>query len=134
MTDRRATCSCGRLSVQARGEPVRVSVCHCLCCQRRTGSAFGVQARYAEDAVTVAGESRTFARAGDEGTTATFHFCLDCGVTVYWRANAIPGFVTVPVGAFADPAFPAPTVVVYGDRQHPWLRLADDIASLDPLT
>lgn len=131
MTDRRASCSCGKLSVRTRGEPVRISVCHCLACQRRTGSAFGVQARFPEDAVSITGGSREFARTGDEGTTARFHFCPDCGATVFWRMDAIPGFVTVPVGAFADPAFPGPKVSVYGIRQHPWVRLPDDIASLD---
>ena len=131
MTDRRASCSCGKLSVRTRGEPVRISVCHCLACQRRTGSAFGVQARFPEDAVSITGGSREFARTGDKGTTARFHFCPDCGATVFWRMDAIPGFVTVPVGAFADPAFPGPKVSVYGIRQHPWVRLPDDIASLD---
>lgn len=83
MTDRRASCSCGKLFVHTRGEPVRISVCHCLACQQRTGSAFGVQARFPEEAVSVAGESREFARSGDEGTTACFHFCPECGATVF---------------------------------------------------
>lgn len=131
MTERRASCSCGKLSVQVRGEPVRISVCHCLACQQRTGSAFGVQARFPEDAVAIAGESREFARTGDEGTTARFHFCPDCGATVFWRMDAIPGFVAVPVGAFADPAFPAPNVSVYDSRQHPWVRLAGDIDTFE---
>lgn len=131
MTNHVASCSCGQLRITARGEPVRVSICHCLCCQQRTGSAFGVQARFSEDATTVEGDSTQFARTGDEGTTAHFHFCPTCGATVFWRADAIPGFVTIPVGAFADPTFPAPTVTVYVDRKHPWVRLPDGIQSLD---
>lgn len=131
MTDRHAACSCGQLCVQTRGEPVRTSVCHCLECQRRTGSAFGVQARFAEEAVTISGEGREFARTGDEGTTARFRFCPQCSAIVYWRSDAMPGFVTVPVGAFADPGFPAPNVAVYENRRHPWARLPDDIESLD---
>jgi hypothetical protein len=31
---RTATCRCGRLKAECKGEPVRVSVCHCLDCQR----------------------------------------------------------------------------------------------------
>ncbi|MGH2892702.1 MAG: GFA family protein, partial [Solirubrobacteraceae bacterium] len=46
MATREAACSCGQLTVQVSGDPVRVSVCHCLACQRRTGSAFGYQARW----------------------------------------------------------------------------------------
>lgn len=46
MTERIASCSCGQLTARVTGEPVRVSICHCLACQRRTGSVFGVQARF----------------------------------------------------------------------------------------
>lgn len=36
MTTRQASCSCGQLRLTCAGEPVRISVCHCLECQRRT--------------------------------------------------------------------------------------------------
>lgn len=127
MTRRVASCSCGQLSATTTGEPVRISICHCLACQRRTGSVFGMQARFPEAAVTVQGRSTVFARTGDEGTTARFHFCPDCGATVYYLMDAIPGMVAIPVGAFADPGFPPPRVSVYGERMHPWVRLPDGI-------
>gem|GEM_PF-2370499 len=43
---RAASCTCGRLRSVCSEDPVRVSVCHCRACRQRTGSAFGVQARY----------------------------------------------------------------------------------------
>ena len=46
---------------------------------------------------------------------------------VFYRVAAAPGFVAVPVGAFADPTFPAPTVSVWEERRHPWLGLPEDI-------
>lgn len=131
MTERIATCSCGKLSIQVRGEPVRISVCHCLACQKRTGSVFGAQARFADEGVTIAGASCEYARTGDEGTTARFHFCPECGATVYYWMDAVPGFIAIPVGAFADPGFPPPRVSVYEERQHPWVRLPDDIEHFD---
>jgi hypothetical protein len=131
MPDRIATCSCGKLTVQVRGEPVRISVCHCLACQKRTGSVFGVQARFPADAVTIAGASKEYARTGDEGTTARFHFCPECGAIVFYWMDAVPGFIAVPVGAFADPDFPPPRVSVYEARRHAWVRLPDDIEHFD---
>jgi hypothetical protein len=130
MDERRAECSCGRLSATARGEPLRISVCHCLACQRRTGSAFGVQARFPRDAVRTEGESRTYARTGDSGGTATFHFCPTCGASVYYELDGIPDALVIPVGAFADPTFPPPRVSVYEERQHGWLTLTGDIEHL----
>ncbi len=83
MTTRRASCSCGQLSVACEGEPVRISMCHCFACQRRTGSAYGVQARFPRDQVEIKGRATEFARVADSGNKVTFSFCPACGSTVY---------------------------------------------------
>ncbi|AVR97023.1 GFA family protein [Pseudoduganella armeniaca] len=121
MVIRQASCSCGQLTAQVSGEPVRNSICHCLACQRRSGSVFAQQARYRRADVSLAGQSTRYTRTGDEGTSATFHFCPACGATVYYEINDLPEFVAIPVGAFADPGFPAPTVSVYESRKHGWV-------------
>ena len=88
---RLAACACGQLSVACEGEPVRISMCHCLECQRRTGSVFGAQARYPREAVTIAGRATEYTRTGDEGGKVTSRFCPVCGSTVYWELDNIPG-------------------------------------------
>ena len=120
---RRASCSCGQLTADCAGEPLRVSMCHCLACQQRTGSAFGLQARFATAQVTLEGESSTWLRVGDSGGQATFHSCSRCSATVHWTVDRLPGFLVIAVGAFADPNFPAPSVAVYEARKHPWVEL-----------
>lgn len=127
MVVRSAACSCGQLQVIAEGDPVVVYVCHCLACQRRTGSAFGSGARFRIGDVQFHGESREFERDSDTGVTRTFHFCPNCGTTVFARTASVPGFVTVFVGAFADPAFPPPTVALFDARRHPWVHLPDTV-------
>ncbi|MGE0546242.1 MAG: GFA family protein [Kofleriaceae bacterium] len=117
---RTASCSCEQLKVRCAGEPIRISMCHCLACQKRTGSAFAIQARWPSDRVTIEGRAQEYVRAGDEGSSATFRFCPVCGATVYWDNDTMPGMLAVPVGAFADPSFPPPQVSVYGVRRHPW--------------
>jgi hypothetical protein len=105
-------------------------MCHCLACQKRTGSAFGIQSRWPADRVTIEGRAQEFVRVGDEGGAATFRFCPTCGATVYWDANTIPGMITVATGAFADPTFPAPQVSVYGVRRHTWTTTTCSIEEL----
>jgi len=126
MTRRTASCSCGALAAACEGDPVRVSVCHCLDCQKRSGSAFAVQARFPEERVAIAGEWREWMRIGDEGSHARFRFCPTCSSIVFYVVDEIPGFVTIPVGGFADPAFPAPSVCVYDERRHPWVALVGE--------
>jgi hypothetical protein len=43
----------------------------------------------------------------------------------------MPDLVAVPVGAFADPSFPAPRISVYESRRHPWVQLPDGIEHHD---
>ena len=125
MSERRATCSCGQLSLVAEGDPVRVSMGHCLACQRRTGSAFGIQARFASARVRIEGHSTEYTRRSDEGEPRTFSFCPECGATVYYRLPGEDDLIAVPVGAFADPAFPPPTRSVYEARRHEWVSVPD---------
>lgn len=127
MAQRYASCSCGKLTVRTFGDPVRISVCHCLACQKRTGSVFGAQARFPAPAVEVRGDSSQFTRIADSGKRITFHFCPTCGSTVYYRLEVDPEVVAVPIGAFADPSFPAPRFSVYESRRHAWVRLPEAI-------
>lgn len=106
---------------------MRVSVCHCLACQRRTGSVFGAQARFPRLAVTVAGTSAEYVRVGDEGTKSTFRFCPNCGATVYYTMDEMPEAVAIPVGAFAEPSFAAPSFSVYEERMHSWVSMPSGI-------
>lgn len=126
-----ASCHCGQLRVEVTGEALRISVCHCYACQRRTGSAFGVQARFPEERVRTIGRSRSHERVADSGNTLRFHFCPDCGSTVYWYLDEAPGTVAVAVGAFADTRFPGPRISVYESRRHPWVHLLGDIEHSD---
>ena len=121
MTTRLAACSCGQLRARVTGDPVRVSICHCLNCQRRTGSPFAQQARFPREQVTLEGQSTRYVLAGDEGSHASFHFCPHCGSTVWYEAEGLEAYISIPVGAFADPDFPVPTVSVYEQRMHRWV-------------
>lgn len=96
-------------------------MCHCLECQKRTGSAFGAQARWPRDQVAIEGQSTPFARIADSGNRVTFHFCPVCGSTVTYGIDAQPDVVAVALGAFADPGFPPPRFSVYESRKHDWV-------------
>lgn len=127
MTIRTASCRCGRLKATTTGEPVRLSVCHCLNCKKRSGSGFAVQARWRPEQVALSGYSKTFVKAGDSGATATFHFCPDCGSDVYYLADADPDrLIAIPLGAFDDPFFGTPAYSVYEGRMHPWVAIVGD--------
>lgn len=123
MMSRTATCNCGALKAVCHGEPARVSVCHCLACKRRTGSAFSHNVTYRSDQVASEGESRSYQRRADSGRHSTYNFCPSCGSIVFYENEARPGFWSIPGGAFADPLAPEPHVELYAERQSPWVQV-----------
>ena len=134
MGSREAACHCGQLRLEVSGDPFVVSICNCLSCQRRTGSAFGLQARFKVDQVQVTGRFNDFLRVSDEVDRKehVFHFCPDCGSQVFSTDPSAPDRVAVAVGSFADPAFPPPTESGYDSRRHPWVGLPDSIHRFAP--
>lgn len=131
MLTRTASCSCGQLCIEVQGEILGTGVCHCLACQRRTGSVFAALAAFAPP-YRVIGSATEYVRAGDRGSKFRFRFCPVCGTTVFHtEEGGEQSFVAVAVGAFADPGFPPPQDSVYDCRRHPWVRMPPGIATYD---
>ncbi len=122
-----ASCSCGQLSISYEGEISKTTICHCLECQKRTGSVFGVQTRLDAKKFSTIGNSTIFQRTGDDGGIATFHFCPKCGSTLFWEIDKMPGSVVVAVGNFTNPKLPAPTFSVYKSRKHHWVEIPPSV-------
>ena len=56
-----------------------------------------------------------------------FHFCPDCGGTVYWFAEVVEPKVGIAAGCFADSKFPAPEAVAYAPQKHDWVVFPEGI-------
>ena len=94
--ERTAQRHCGQLKVIASDEPERVYLCHCRACQRRTGTAFHFfGATYAKERVRLDGERRVYERGSDSGNLIRFHFCPNCGTTLYWEGDRNPAFAVL---------------------------------------
>jgi len=131
MRTRLASCSCGQLQIEVRGEPLGVGVCHCLACQRRTGSVFAALAAFAVP-YSVSGTAMDYVRAGDQGARFRFRFCPVCGTNLFHTEEGVEqNSVAVAVGGFADPNFPAPQDSVYDCRRHSWVQLPAGVTVYD---
>ena len=130
---RTAACSCGAVQLVLAGTPRRVYACSCQECQRCTGSAFAYRAIYADAAIlSQQGDIRSWRRTGASGQWLRQYFCADCGSVVFMRAEALRDALSVSVGCFADPDFPAPQMLHWPDRKHKWLCL-EGVAEAAPV-
>ena len=138
VTTRKASCNCGQLSVTYSGpDPERVSLCQCYECQKRTGTVLSVQTRLPKEHVTIEGQSKTWTFPSDSGKPAefrscdsegaTYHFCPECGSTVYLDISIAPDFLGAAVGAFTDPTFPPPMISGFEAYGAPWAMKVWDL-------
>ena len=126
---RTASCSCGALKVTARGEPVRVGMCHCFDCQQRTGSVFGIQAWFPRESVTfTSGTPKIYVRTAESGRKIEFRFCPECGTTVWWEAEQRPELIGIAAGTFADTSLPLPGFSSFERHRHAWTTHAGALA------
>jgi len=130
MPSRTAACCCGQLRIELEGELLGAGLCHCLNCQRRTGSVFAALAGFRAP-YSVHGTATEYVFTGDQGTRFKFRFCPVCGSTVFHTVEGDEEFVNVAVGAFADPSFPAPRDSGYDCRRHAWVQLPPGIETYD---
>lgn len=112
-------CLCGAVRYRVKNAPLRASVCHCRNCQRRTGSAFGIGAYFPEQNVQfLQGTMKSYDHRSDEsGRLLRTGFCPQCGVTLTWTVEALPGLRAIAGGSFDDPQW-------FRIERHSWMRSA----------
>ena len=73
--------------------------------------------------LTISGTPKEYVRFGASGGKVRCYFCPDCGSTVCWAPDKLPGMIGVAVGAIADPNFPAPIKSVFERSKHAWVEI-----------
>jgi hypothetical protein len=137
----KASCNCGQLRVTVVGpDPERISLCHCNLCQKQSGSAFLIQARFPREQVTIEGKSSVWKISAKEAQAlpyktcasqgAKFYFCPKCGSTVHYTSDADAARIGVKIGTFTDPTFPPPKISGFESYGHPWAMKAADLPIL----
>jgi hypothetical protein len=124
----KATCACGRLTVEVTGEPERIPICGCNFCRKRTGAVYGTGAYFNVSQVNaINGDSTVFRRGSDSGRYIEGNFCPTCGTTLYWKAELWPELLAVAVGCFDDYAIRKADIAVYTEHIQDWATFDADI-------
>jgi hypothetical protein len=124
-------CVCGAIRFKATGEPLRITICHCTWCQRRTGTAFGTEVVFDSNQVEISGEGiNRYRHISDESQRwLDIEFCGRCGSNLGFTLEAASGLRTLPAGAFDDPDW------IRAERytvRHVYLRSRREWSDLSP--
>ena len=118
-------CACGAVRYRLASEPMFVHCCHCLNCQRQTGSAFVVNLLIEADRVELlAGKPLPVDVPRDDGGAQRIFRCPACQVAVFSEYSR-PEVRFVRGGTLDDPASVAPHVHIYARSKQPWVRVPD---------
>ena len=120
-----ASCQCQGFQVEVDGKPDFTNICHCLDCQRRTGSHVSSNAYFLKENTRILGEHRLYTRNATKGRQLHNYFCPTCGSTVCWTLDLRPQYLGVAIGCFNDCSFAAPRISLWEDRMYPWTILPD---------
>jgi hypothetical protein len=96
-------CLCGAVRFEITGPLRSARYCHCTRCQRRTGTASSIQARFdGGDLRYLAGEELVRGWQPPEGFAKLF--CSQCGSSLFARSQEDPSVMSVRLGVLdGDP-------------------------------
>ena len=120
-------CACGAVRYRLTSDPLFVHCCHCLNCQRQTGSAFVINVLIEADRVQLlAGEPQPVAVPRNGGKKQKIWRCPACQTAVFSQYTS--GRIWfVRAGTLDDPAAVAPDVHIYTRTKLPWVALPESV-------
>lgn len=126
-------CLCGAVRFKVAGAPIRMAQCHCLDCQRASGTGHMSNAIFRVADVTLTGDTASFASTSDSGNVLTRHFCSTCGGRVFLYSKARPDMIVMAVGAFDDSSWFEPEIVLYTKRRPHWDMTTDAVPNVEAM-
>ena len=123
MAIREGRCSCGEVRYRLTADTLIVHACHCLNCQRQTGSAFVINILIETDCVeVVTGEVERVDLPRDDGAIQPVFRCPTCRIALFSEYDR-PWLRFVRAGTLDDPASVTPDVHIYTRSKLDWVTL-----------
>jgi hypothetical protein len=118
-------CACGAVRYRLTSDPLFTNCCHCLNCQRQTGSAFVITLLIEADRVELlAGTPQPVDTPGDDGSKQTIFRCPTCQVAVFSRYGR-PDVLFIRGGTLDQPSGVTPDAHIFTRSKLPWITLPD---------
>ena len=124
-------CACGEVRYRLTSEPLFTHCCHCLNCQRQTGSAFVINLLIESDRVELpASEPQAVQAPRDDSSTQTIYRCPVCQVAVYSEYGR-PEVKFVRGGTLDEPGSVEPDVHIFTRSKLGWVRLPEAVPAFE---
>ena len=120
-------CACGSVRYRLASAPLFVHCCHCLNCQRQTGSAFVINLLIEAARVEIlAVTPHPIDVPRDDGSVQRIFRCPHCRVAVFSEYSR-PEVWFVRAGTLDDPTGVTPDVHIYARSKVGWVSLPEGV-------
>jgi len=124
-------CSCGAVRYRLTSAPLFVHCCHCLNCQRQTGSAFVINLLIEADRVELlAGDPKAVDVPRDDGSMQRIYRCPTCEVAIYSEYTS-PDVRFVRAGTLDEPRRITPDVHIFTKSKVDWVVLPESVPAFE---
>lgn len=114
-------CLCGAVRYSFEGEPAGAMVCHCIHCQKQSGSAFSTILSVPESALELRGEPTVYHDHGESGKAVDRIFCGTCGSPLISKVEVAPGMAFIKAGTLDDASSFEPTMHFWTRSKQCWV-------------
>jgi len=125
-------CACGAVRYRLESVPLFVHCCHCLDCQRQTGSAFVLNALIESTRVTLlSGATIAIDVPTDSGRPHEIHRCPQCEVALWSHYGGVRKISFVRIGTLDTPSAFKPDVHIYTRSKVPWVVIPEGVPTFE---
>ena len=121
-------CMCGKVKYTSPAEPAMMAVCHCVDCQKQSGSALSINIAIPEDQISFTGELKLVETRGIEsGKNINRYFCPNCGSPLYSAPEVMPGMIFLKAGTLDDTSWVKPDINMWCATAQPWVVIDESL-------
>ena len=124
---RQGRCLCGQVRYEVSGDPLAVVLCHCINCQKQSGSTFSFNIIGQSDQISLQGNVSTYVDENDSGDPVNRNFCGNCGSPIYSEILTQGNLIAVKIGTLDDTRDLEPQSQVWCISKQNWLSLNSDL-------
>jgi len=121
-------CLCGQIRYESDAEPLLSVLCHCINCQKNSGTAYSTNVAIQRGEITIHGEPSNYVDSSDTGNAVSRFFCPNCGSALLSESDGLE-LTILKADTLDDTSWLTPTMEIYCESAQEWTKRHEELES-----